>query len=259
MTRESPRAPSLEDLLALVAALEAENAALKARLAELERRLGLNSSNSGKPPSSDGLTKPARARSLRDRSGKKPGGQKGHKGETLRQVAEPDVVFLHDLQERMREFELALHPAKTRLIRFGRHAAKQREERGEGKPETFDFLGFTHFCTRSRKWGSFVIGRKTIKKRMLKQLQAVKMELRRRMHDPIAKTGAWLNQMLKGYLNYYAVSGNSPSLWWYFNEVRWRWIKSLKRRSQRAFMSWEKFTSSTDRFFPSIRILLISP
>ena len=102
-------------------------------------------------------------------------------------------AFLHDLQERMREFELALHPAKTRLIRFGRHAAKQREERGEGKPETFDFLGFTHFCTRSRKWGSFVIGRKTIKKRMLKQLQAVKMELRRRMHDPIAKTGAWLN------------------------------------------------------------------
>ena len=95
MTCESPRAPSLEDLLALVAALEAENAALKARLAELERRLGLNSSNSGKPPSSDGLTKPARARSLRDRSGKKPGGQKGHKGETLRQVAEPDVVVNH--------------------------------------------------------------------------------------------------------------------------------------------------------------------
>jgi transposase len=95
MTRESPRAPSLEDLLALVAALQAENAALKARLAELERRLGLNSSNSGKPPSSDGLTKPARVRSLRDRSGKKPGGQKGHKGETLRQVADPDVVVDH--------------------------------------------------------------------------------------------------------------------------------------------------------------------
>src|ERR1700680_1093816 len=164
-------------------------------------------------------------------------------------------AFLHDLQERMREFELALHPAKTRLIRFGRHATKQRENLGEGKPETFDFLGFTHFCTRSRKWGSFVIGRKTIKKRMLKKLQEVKMELRKRMHDPIAKTGAWLKRMLKGHLNYYAVSGNSPSLWWYFNEVRWRWLKSLKRRSQRAFMSWEKFTSVTDRFFPSIRIL----
>src|SRR6266478_4283631 len=164
-------------------------------------------------------------------------------------------AFLRDLHERMREFELALHPAKTRLIRFGRHAAKQREELGEGRPEPFDFLGFTHFCTRSRKWGSFVIGRKTIKKRMLKKLQEVKMELRKRMHDPIAKTGAWLKRMLKGHLNYYAVSGNSPSLWWYFNEVRWRWLKSLKRRSQRAFMSWEKFTSATDRFFPSIRIL----
>src|ERR1700694_2475081 len=75
-------------------------------------------------------------------------------------------AFLDDLKERMRKFELALHPDKTRLIRFGRHAAKQRERLGEGKPETFDFLGFTHFCTRSRKWGSFVIGRKTIKKRM---------------------------------------------------------------------------------------------
>ena len=107
---------------------------------------------------------------------------------------------------------------------------KQREELGEGKPEPFDFLGFTHFCTRSHKWGSFVIGRKTIKKRMLRQMQAVKMELRKRMHDPTAKTGAWLNRMLKGHLNYYAVSGNSPSLWWYFNEVRWRWLKSLKRR-----------------------------
>src|SRR5580704_1310354 len=164
-------------------------------------------------------------------------------------------AFLHDLQERMRAFELALHPAKTRLIRFGRHAAKQREKLGEGKPETFDFLGFQHFCTRSRKWGSFVIGRRTIKKTMLRQLQAVKMELRKRMHDPIAKTGAWLTQMLQGHLNYYAVSGNGPSLWWYFNEVRWRWLKSLKRRSQRAFMSWEKFTSITGRFFPSIRIL----
>ena len=92
-----------------------------------------------------------------------------------------------------------------------------------------------HFCTRSRKWGSFVIGRKTIKKRMLKQLQAVKMELRRRMHDPIAKTGVWLNQMLKGHLNYYAVSGKTArACGGIFNAVRWRWLKSLRRRSQRA-------------------------
>jgi hypothetical protein len=164
-------------------------------------------------------------------------------------------AFLDDLKERLRAFGLALHPDKTRLIRFGRQAAKQRMERGEGKPETFDFLGFTHFCTRSRKWGSFVIGRKTIKKRMVRQLQAIKMELRRRMHDPIAKTGTWVERMLKGHLNYYAVSGNDPSLWWFVTEVRWRWLKTLKRRSQRAFLHWDEFTSMTNRFFPPIRIL----
>src|ERR1019366_2411791 len=143
-------------------------------------------------------------------------------------------TFLDELKERMRQFELALHPDKTRPIRFGRHAAKQREKLGEGKPETFDFLGFTHFCTRSRKWGSFVIGRKTIKKRMRAKLLAIKIELRRLMHDPIAKTGAWVKQMLKGHLNYFAVSGNHPSLWWFFNKVKRLWLASLKRRSQTA-------------------------
>jgi group II intron reverse transcriptase/maturase len=163
-------------------------------------------------------------------------------------------AFLEDLEQRLRLFDLTLHPAKTRLIRFGRHAIKQRERLGEGKPETFDFLGFTHFCTRSRKWGSFVIGRKTIKKRMIATLRSIKRELRRRMHDPIAKTGAWVERVLKGHLNYFAVSGNDPSLWWFFNEVRWRWRKTLKRRSQKAFLNWERFTSLTDRYFPPIRV-----
>jgi hypothetical protein len=155
----------------------------------------------------------------------------------------------------MRMFDLALHPDKTRLIRFGRHAAKQRENLGQGKPETFDFLGFTHFCTRSRKQGTFVIGRKTIKKRMRAKLLAIKMELRKRMHDPMAKTGAWVKQMLQGHLNYFAVSGNDPSLWCFFNEVRRRWLRSLRRRSQKAFLAWERFTRLVDRFFPPIRIL----
>ena len=168
-------------------------------------------------------------------------------------------TFLQDLQERMRAFDLALHPDKTRLIRFGRHTAKQRAERGEGKPETFDFLGFTHFCTRSRKWGSFVIGRKTIKKRMRAKLLAIKIELRRKMHDPIAKTGAWVKQMLQGHLNYFAVSGNDPSLWWFFNEVKKRWLRSLRRRSQKAFLTWEKFMQLAGRFFPPIRILHLLP
>ena len=95
MTRESPPEPTREELIALIAALRAENAVLKERIAELERRLGLNSANSSKPPSSDGLKKPARVKSLRERSGKKPGGQKGHKGETLRQSAEPDEIVDH--------------------------------------------------------------------------------------------------------------------------------------------------------------------
>src|SRR5215467_6014746 len=164
-------------------------------------------------------------------------------------------AFLHDLHERMRAFELALHPDKTRLIRFGRHAAKQREMRGEGKPETFDFLGFTHFCTRSHKWGSFVIGRKTIKKRMRAKLKAIKMELRKRMHDPIATTGSWVKQVLQGHLNYYAVSGNHPSLWWFCNQVRRYWLMSLKRRSQKAYLSWERFIRLVNRFFPPIKVL----
>jgi RNA-directed DNA polymerase len=164
-------------------------------------------------------------------------------------------AFLNDLEERMRKFELALHPDKTRLIRFGRNAAKQREMLGEGKPETFDFLGFTHFCTRSRKTGTFVIGRKTIKKRMRAKLLAIKTELRRTMHDPIAKTGAWVKQMLKGHLNYFAVSGNHPSLWWFFNEVKRLWLASLMRRSQTARLSWERFIRLVARFFPPIRTL----
>ncbi len=164
-------------------------------------------------------------------------------------------AFLEDLMERMRKFDLALHPVKTRLIRFGRHAIKQRERLGEGKPETFDFLGFTHFCTRSRKWGSFVIGRKTVKKRMRATLQVIKMELRKRMHDPIAKTGAWVKRVLQGHLNYFAVSGNDPRLWWFFNQVRWYWLRMLRRRSQRAFLNWEKYTRLVGRFFPAIRIL----
>ena len=164
-------------------------------------------------------------------------------------------AFLDDLKERMRKFELALHPDKTRLIRFGRHAAKQREKLGERKPETFDFLGFTHFCTRSRKWGTFVIGRKTIKKRMRAKLLAIKIELRRIMHDPIAKTGAWVKQMLKGHLNYFAVSGNHPSLWWFFNKVKRLWLASLKRRSQTARLSWERFIQFVARFFPPIRTI----
>ena len=164
-------------------------------------------------------------------------------------------AFLQDLRERMRTFELALHPDKTRLIRFGRYAAEDRKRLGQGKPETFDFLGFTHFCTRSWITGAFVIGRKTIKKRMRARLQAIKMELRRRRHDPIAETGGWLNKVLTGHLNYFAVPLNARSVTWFFSQVKHRWRRALARRSQRASLNWEKFSRLVDRFFPPIRIL----
>ena len=140
----------------------------------------------------------------------------------------------HDLRARMCKFGLALHSKKTRLISFGRHAAKDRRRQGQGRPETFDFLGFTHFCTRSWITGSFVIGRRTIKKRMLARLQAIKMELRRRWHDPIAKTGAWLNKVLTGHPNYFAVPLNARSVTWFFARVRDLWRRTLRRRSQRS-------------------------
>ena len=164
-------------------------------------------------------------------------------------------TFLHNLRERMRMFELALHPDKTRLIRFGRHAAEDRRRLRQGKPETFDFLGFTHFCTRSWITGTFVVGRKTIKKRMRAQLQAIKMELRRRWHDPIARTGAWLNKVLTGHLNYYAVPLNARSVTWFLSRVKALWRRTLSRRSQRAYINWEKLSRLVDRFFPPIRIL----
>jgi hypothetical protein len=115
--------------------------------------------------------------------------------------------FLQDMQERLQAFGLRLHPDKTRLIRFGRQAISDRNRLGERKPETFDFLGFTHFCTQSRKNGAFVIGRKTIKKRMRARLLAVKNELRKRWHDPLPTTGQWIHKVLVGYMNYFSVSG----------------------------------------------------
>ena len=164
-------------------------------------------------------------------------------------------AFLAEMRERLQIFGLTLHPEKTRLIQFGRRAINDRKRQGLGKPETFDFLGFTHFCTTSRKQGTFVIGRKTIRKRMRAQLQLIKQELRRRMHDSIYETGMWLRRVLQGYLNYFAVSGNLRSLYVFFTQVRWYWLRALKRRSQKAYLSWKAFERRTTRFFPPIRLL----
>ena len=135
--------------------------------------------------------------------------------------------FLDAMRERLEEFALSLHPEKTRLIEFGRHAAANRKRRGLGKPETFNFLGFTFICGKSRR-GKFLIKRKTRRDRMRAKLQAIKQELRRRMHQPIPEQGKWLRQVVAGYFNYHAVPTNSRALAAFRDEVteRWRRIAS---------------------------------
>lgn len=162
--------------------------------------------------------------------------------------------FLKELEIRMKKFDLEIHPDKTKLIRFGRFAKAQHQEPGEGKPDTFDFLGFTHYCTKSKKREWFVVGRKTIKKRMRTQLLEIKHALRERLHAPIPETGVWLRRILMGHLNYYAVPGNGASLKCFFNRVAWYWIRTLRRRSQRQRMTWERFGRLWRRFAPPIRI-----
>src|SRR5947207_201506 len=144
------------------------------------------------------------------------------------------VGFLREWRERLRKFGLELHPDKTRLIEFGRFAAHDRKVRGEGKPETFNFLGFTHICGQTWKNGKFFVLRKTIRKRLLAKLKEVKIALRRRMHQPLAEVGRWLRSVVQGYFNYHAVPGNLPSLRSFRIEVRKRWLGVIRRRSQRS-------------------------
>jgi RNA-directed DNA polymerase len=140
--------------------------------------------------------------------------------------------FLSDLRERLESFALSLHPDKTRLIEFGRHAAANRERRGLGKPETFDFLGFTHISGRTRN-GKFSLHRKTRRDRLRAKLREVKETLRRRLHAAIGEQGAWLRQVVTGYFAYHAVPNNIQALSAFRRGVRWLWWRSLRRRSQK--------------------------
>jgi RNA-directed DNA polymerase len=164
-------------------------------------------------------------------------------------------AFLEELRERMQKFGLELHPEKTRLIEFGRYAEQNRERRGEGKPETFDFLGFTHMCGKTRKSGWFTIRRQTVKKRLRSKLQAVKQELRKRWHQRVAETGKWLRSVVQGYFNYHAVPGNFVALGTFRREIARMWLAALRRRSQRDRRSWEQFRPIVERYLPRPRIL----
>ena len=144
--------------------------------------------------------------------------------------------FLKELQERVRKFGLELHPDKTRLIEFGRYAAERRKKRGEGKPETFNFLGFTHICGRSRK-GYFTVTRKTIGKRMAAKLKDVRQKLRKRMHESIEENLKWLQSVVRGYFQYHAVPGNQARIKGFRNDVLRLWFRQIRRRSQKCHPS----------------------
>jgi len=167
--------------------------------------------------------------------------------------------FLEELKERVAKFGLSLHPEKTRLIEFGRFAAASRKRRGLGKPETFDFLGFTHICATTRKGRRYTIKRQTIAKRLRRKLQEVKLALRRRLHDPIPQVGKWLGSVVQGYMNYHAVPGNFDSIKAFRTQVARHWFRTLRRRSQRHRLPWERFRRFVDRWLPKCRILHMYP
>ena len=164
------------------------------------------------------------------------------------------ATHIGPVRERLGTFALSLHPEKTRLIEFGRSMAQNREQRGLGKPETFDFLGFTFICGKSRR-GKFLIKRKSRRDRMRAKLQAIKQELRRRMHQPIPVQGRWLRQVVTGYFNYHAVPTNSPALTAFRYFVTELWKRTLRRRSQRDDTTWLRITKLADEWLPKPHIL----
>jgi RNA-directed DNA polymerase len=162
--------------------------------------------------------------------------------------------FLDEMRKRLQEFALSLHPEKTRLIEFGRFAARDRKERGLGKPETFNFLGFTFICGKSRT-GKFQLKRKTRRDRMRAKLRMVKEEMRRRMHQPIPVQGNWLHKVVKGYFNYHAVPTNFRALVAFRAAIAKRWLRTLIRRSDTANLNWTRMNKLIDDWLPQPRIL----
>ena len=162
--------------------------------------------------------------------------------------------FLEEMRERLREFALSLHPEKTRLIEFGRFAAERRGRRGLGKPETFNFLGFTFICGKTRA-GKFQLQRKSRRDRMTAKLRMIKDELRQRMHQSIPEQGQWLRRVVHGYYNYYAVPTNARALDVLRNHVIDLWRRTLRRRSQKDRITWERMTQLADAWLPKPIIL----
>jgi RNA-directed DNA polymerase len=167
---------------------------------------------------------------------------------------QPDAErFLGDLRERLRKFSLELHPEKTRLIEFGRYAAERRAARETGKPETFNFLGFTHICAKTKR-GEFQLARRTMRERLRGKLGEVKTELRRRMHQPIPKQGRYLHSVVTGFFRYHAVPTNMRALQSFRTEVEKLWLKTLQHRGQRDGTKWTRMKARSPRWLPKARI-----
>lgn len=161
--------------------------------------------------------------------------------------------FLKELHERLGRFNLELHATKTRLIEFGRFAAKSRSQRGDGKPETFDFLGFTHYCGRSKR-GWFMVGRKTVRKKMKRKLKELKRELRRRLHQCVPQVGKYLRSVLTGHYRYFGVPGNGRALSAFQYHLFRLWYRTLKRRSQRCGVTFDRMARLARRWLPWPRL-----
>jgi RNA-directed DNA polymerase len=162
--------------------------------------------------------------------------------------------FLEEMRERLGKFTLTLHSEKTRLIEFGRSAAENRKRHGLGKPETFNFLGFTFICGKSRR-GKFLIHRKTRRDRLRAKAKQVKEAMKRRMHQPIPQQGKWLGQVLSGYYRYFAVPTNHRALAMFRDEMTKRWLRVLNRRSQQKAITWNRMIQLADEWLPQPRIL----
>ncbi len=162
--------------------------------------------------------------------------------------------FLAELRPRLAGFGLELHPDKTRLTGFGRFAVRDRAAKGRGRPETFDFPGFTHACGVDRS-GRFALKRITIARRLRAKLAEVKVQLKRRMHDSIPEQGRWLASVLRGHTAYYAVPGNIAAVQAFRDQVTWHWLRTLRRRSQKHRVTWQRMKGIEARWLPRARIM----
>jgi len=172
------------------------------------------------------------------------------------QYRQDGVAFQRALTQRLEKFGLTLHPGKTRLIEFGRFAQANRRQRGAGKPETFDFLGFTHVCARRRSDGGYTVRRLTIAKRQRAKLKEIHQWLKANRCIPTAVQGRWLRSVIQGAMNYYGVPGNWRALSAFRTEICKSWLKALRRRSQKASkLTWKKFKHLVHEWIPKTRII----